>query len=64
MQNQRLGSMTSGERLYGIQEGGLPLPLKLQLQPGASLNSFRDAGKGNTGYCVPNKFVFSFLKRI
>ncbi|XP_022733476.1 uncharacterized protein LOC111287296 isoform X2 [Durio zibethinus] len=37
--------MTAGERLYGIQEAGLPLSLKLQLQPGASLNSFRDAGK-------------------
>ncbi|XVF37711.1 hypothetical protein REPUB_Repub20aG0033200 [Reevesia pubescens] len=45
VENQGLGSITAGERLYGIQEAELPLPLKLQLQPGASLNSFRDAGK-------------------
>ncbi|XVF29359.1 hypothetical protein REPUB_Repub15cG0114000 [Reevesia pubescens] len=45
LQNQGLGSMTSGEGLYGIQEAELPLSLKLQLQSGASLNSFGDAGK-------------------
>ncbi|XP_022761662.1 uncharacterized protein LOC111307754 isoform X2 [Durio zibethinus] len=45
LENQRLGSMTAEERLYGTQEDGLPLSLKLQLQPEASLNSFRDAGK-------------------
>ncbi|XWS13225.1 hypothetical protein CRYUN_Cryun36dG0019500 [Craigia yunnanensis] len=45
LENQRLGSMSAGERLYGIQEVGLPLSLRLQQQPGASLNSFRDTGK-------------------
>ncbi|XP_021291102.1 uncharacterized protein LOC110421761 isoform X1 [Herrania umbratica] len=45
LENQRLSSITAGERLYGTQEAGLPLSLKLQLQPGASLNSSRDAGK-------------------
>ncbi|XP_022722354.1 uncharacterized protein LOC111279646 isoform X2 [Durio zibethinus] len=45
LENQRLGSMSMGERLYEIRETGLPLPLEVQLQPGASLNSFRDTGK-------------------
>ncbi|XP_012478455.2 uncharacterized protein LOC105794035 isoform X2 [Gossypium raimondii] len=49
LENQRLVSMTSGERLYGIQEAGHPLSLKLQLQPGASLNTLRDAGKDHYG---------------
>ncbi|KAK8619499.1 hypothetical protein V6N13_133457 [Hibiscus sabdariffa] len=38
LQNQRLGSMTTRERLYEIQEAGLPLPLQLP---------FRDAEKGS-----------------
>ncbi|KAK8362527.1 hypothetical protein V6Z11_A03G110200 [Gossypium hirsutum] len=49
LENQRLVSMTSGERFYGIQEAGNPLSLKLQLQPGASLNTLRDAGKDHYG---------------
>ncbi|XVE81076.1 hypothetical protein DITRI_Ditri15bG0034200 [Diplodiscus trichospermus] len=44
-ETQRLGSMPLGERSYRTQEAGLPLPLKLQLQPGTSLNSFRATGK-------------------
>lgn len=64
MQTQRSGSMTTEERFYGVQEAELPLPLKLQLQPEASVNSFRAAGKGNAAYCVPNKFVPGFLKLI
>ncbi|XVE84530.1 hypothetical protein DITRI_Ditri17bG0020600 [Diplodiscus trichospermus] len=45
LEKQRLGSMTPTERLYGIEEAGLPLSQKLQLQSAASLNSFRDAVK-------------------
>ncbi|XWS09325.1 hypothetical protein CRYUN_Cryun40dG0075600 [Craigia yunnanensis] len=46
LENQRLGSMSAEERrLYGNQEAGLPLAPKLQLQPGASLNSSKDTGK-------------------
>ncbi|GMI89963.1 hypothetical protein like AT3G59430 [Hibiscus trionum] len=45
LERQRTGSMTVGERLYGIQEAGHLLSLNLQLHPGASLNSFRDAVK-------------------
>ncbi|XVF84406.1 hypothetical protein PTKIN_Ptkin17bG0034600 [Pterospermum kingtungense] len=41
LENQGSGLMTTEERFYGIQEAGLALPLELQLQPEASLNSFR-----------------------
>ncbi|KAK8572815.1 hypothetical protein V6N12_028857 [Hibiscus sabdariffa] len=49
LESRRMGSMTVGERLYGIQEAGHPLPLNLQLQPGAALNSLGDAGKDRYG---------------
>ncbi|GMI78685.1 hypothetical protein HRI_001537800 [Hibiscus trionum] len=49
VESQRMSSMTVGKRLYGIQEAGHPLSLNLQLQPGASLNSLRDAGKDRYG---------------
>lgn len=54
MQNQRFGLMSARERLYGIQEAELPLSMKLQLQPGASVNSFMDTGEGIHCFCVPD----------
>ncbi|KAK8515963.1 hypothetical protein V6N13_093262 [Hibiscus sabdariffa] len=52
LERQRMGSTTDtvGERLYGIQEAGHLLSLNLQLHPGASLNSSRDAGKDCYGH--------------
>lgn len=48
-ENQRFGLMSARERLYGIQEAELPLSMKLQLQPGASVNSFMDTGEDRFG---------------